>query len=213
MNINIKADLKPLNKQISRVHKKQIPFATSVALNKTGVKILSALGANAQKKFEGGATKQAMRAFKTPKGLRGNKPNISFSTKKNLTTTIFMPKWAEKFLIYQVKGGTRTANNKAGTGVPYKPNANLNQFGNIKGRKAGLVKGKKQFIATIKGITGVWERYGTKLRQVKLIVAFEKSVDYNNPKFPFFQIGEMVYKSQFPKIYEKEIKQAIKTAK
>ena len=212
MNINIKADIKPLSKKLTSLQKKQIPFASSVSINKTGVKILSALGANASKKFEGGATKQALRAFKTPSGLKGKRPNIHFSTKKDLTAKVFMPDWAEKFLTFQVFGGQKTSGKPQGFGVPT-ANKKLNKFGNIAGRKSGLVKGKKQFIATIKGITGVWERYGRGGRNVKLLIAFEKTVLYDNPKFPFFKIGEMVYKSQFPKIYQKELKKAIASLK
>tara|TARA_R100000231_G_scaffold17834_1_gene18369 strand:- start:4 stop:687 length:684 start_codon:yes stop_codon:yes gene_type:complete len=212
MNINIKADIKPLKKKLTSLEKRQLPFASSVSINKTGVKILSALGANAAKKFEGGATKQALRAFKTPTGLKGNRPNINFSTKKDLSAKVFMPDWAEKFLTYQVLGGQKTSKKKEGFGVPTS-NKRLNKFGNIAGKKSGLVKGKKQFIATIKGITGVWERYGRGGRNVKLIIAFEKTVRYDNPKFPFFKIGEMVYKSQFPKILKKELRNAIATQK
>lgn len=213
MNINIKADIKPLNKKLTSLQRSQIPFASSVAINKTGVKILSALGSNAEKKFEGGATKQSLRAFKIPTGLKGKKTNIQFSTKKDLTATIFMPDWAEKFLKYQVFGGIRRSNSEGGTGVPFKKNKRLNRFGNIAGRKSGLVKGENEFIATIKGITGVWRRYGKGARQIKLMVAFEKTVNYKNPKFPFFKIGEMVYKNQFPKIYKKELKKAIESMK
>jgi len=209
MEINLKSNIKELTKKLDRVQKKQIPFATSKAVNLSGVKVLSAMNSQAKTKFEGGATASTLRAFKIPKGLKGKRHNIEFSDKNDLSMTIKMPNWAEEYLQWQVFGGVKAESKKQA--VPTH-NKRLNKFGNIAGRKSGLVKGNKQFIATIKGITGVWQRYGKGGRQVKLLIAFEDDVAYK-PKYPFFKIGTFVFNSQFPKLFRKELSNAIKTAK
>ena len=209
MEISLKADIKQLTKGLNRAAKKQIPFATSKALNLSGVKVLAAMNAQVKTKFEGGATASTLRAFKVPRGLRGKRHNIEFSDKKDLSMTIKMPSWAEEYLQWQVFGGVKAESKKQA--VPTH-NKRLNKFGNIAGRKSGLVKGNKEFIATIKGITGVWKRVGKGGRQVKLLIAFEDDVAYK-PKFPFFKIGTFVFNSQFPKLFRKELANAIKTAK
>lgn len=210
MDLNVKANVKEFKKNLKRVEKKQIPFATSRALNKTGVLVLVGLGRTAQKTFEGGATKNTMRAFAPPKGLKGQRHNIRFSTKRDLTTSIFLPPWAASYLTYQIDGGIRKTTGK-GTGVPT-PNRKLDKFGNIPGRKSGLVKGKKQFVANIKGIDGVWERYGKGGRQVRLLIAFEKNPPYKT-KFSYYGTANKLAKLHFKRKMKLELAHAIRTAK
>ena len=210
MQVNIKSNVKEFKKGLTSVQKKQIPFATSRALNKTGVLVLVGLGRSAQKTFEGGATKSTERAFKPPRGLKGTRHNIRFSTKKDLTTAIYLPSWASNYLKYQIDGGVRQTQGK-GTGVPTR-NKKLNKFGNIPGRKSGLVKGKKQFIAKIKDIEGVWERYGKGGRNVRLLIAFEKNPSYRK-KFTYYETATKLASLHFKRKMKLELANALRTAK
>ena len=210
IEVNVKANIKEFKKGLTRVQRKQIPFASSVALNKTGVLVLQGLGNTASKTFEGGATTSTLRAFKPPKGLKGRRHNIKFSTKKDLSTEIFLPPWAANYLQYQIDGGVRKTIGK-GTGVPT-PNKKLNKFGNIPGRKSGLVKGKKQFIGEIKGINGVWERYGTGGRNVRLLIAFEKDPNYS-PKFSYYGTAKRMVDVHFKRKMKIELSKALRSAK
>ena len=211
MQIDVRANVKQFKKNLKNTEKKQVPFATSRALNKTGQLVLVGLSRAAQKTFKGGATGATMRALAPPKGLSGKRHNISFSTKKHLTTSIFIPPWAAKYLKYQIDGGIRQTVGK-GTGVPY-IHKKLDRFGNISGRKKGLIKGKKQFIATIKGIDGVWERYGKGGKGVRLLIAFEKNPNYKYPKFKYYSTAQKITKLHFPKKMKLELAHAIRTAK
>lgn len=200
MNISIKSDLKRLAKDLTHLQKKQIPFATSQALNDVAIDAQKALKAQAQKKFDR-PTKATINSFRYKR-----------STKRNLTAEVFIADYAVDYLKYQIEGGTRTAAGR-GTGVPV--NAKLNKYGNITGRRKGLIKNKRQFIATIKGITGVWEggrMAKGKMQPLKLIVAFEKSVTYRK-RFDYFKIINGVVKNKFNKHMHKRLTAAIASAK
>jgi hypothetical protein len=208
--INVRTNVKEVTKGLTKLQRKQIPFATSVALNKTGQLVLVGLQRTAQKTFEGGATPSTLRALKPPKGLKGKRHNIIFSTKKDLRTIIFLPDWAANYLKYQIDGGVRPTGN-SGTGVPTR-NKKVNKYGNIPGRKSGLVKSNKQFISTIKGIDGVWERYGTKGRNVRLLIAFEKNPKYRK-KFTYFETATKMAKIHFSRKLKLSLAQALRTAR
>ena len=55
MNINIKADIKPLNKRLTSVQKKQIPFATANAINQTAFQTRKQLQKDMDTIFRNGA--------------------------------------------------------------------------------------------------------------------------------------------------------------
>jgi len=197
MQISIKSDLKKLTKDLNNLQKKQIPFAASQAINDTLIDSQKALKV------------QIVRKLDRPTRSTVNSFRVKRSTKRGLVGEVFILPWAWEYLKYQVEGGTRRSSGK-GTGVPF--NTRLNKHGNIPGRKKGLVKRKNQFIATIKGITGVWQRVGKRGRAVKLITAFEKEVQYK-ARFPFRKIVQGVVKSRFNKHFNKRLKAAIATAR
>jgi len=208
--ISVRTNVKEVTKGLTKLQRQQIPFATSVALNKTGQLVLAGLQRTAQKTFDGGATPSTLRALKPPKGLKGRRHNIIFSTKRDLRTTIFLPDWAANYLKYQIDGGIRPTDG-SGTGVPTR-NRRLNKYGNIPGRRSGLVKGNKQFISTIKGIDGVWERYGPKGRNVRLLIAFEKNPKYRK-KFTYFETATKMAKIHFSRKLKISLDKAIRSAR
>ena len=89
-----------------------VAFATIDRNNPEGVK------QKAKDTFEGGATPFTVGGFRFKK-----------STKKNLTAFVFVESAREKYMKFQIKGGTRQPNNKRII-VPTK-NIKLNKFGNI----------------------------------------------------------------------------------
>ena len=114
----------------------------------------------------------------------------------------------EKYLKFQIEGGTRSTGKNIP--IPYKPNARLNKFGNIIGKRSGLVKKTNQYIGEVNGINGVWEKQ--KSGKNKLIIAFERSVNYRK-RFPFYTIAEMFTKNVFDKNFTKAFLRAVKSAK
>lgn len=135
---------------------------------------------------------------------------LKFSHKRNLTGFIIIKPKQWEYLKYAVMGGTRKTAGK-GTGVPV--NARLNKHGNIPGRRKGLVKGKKQFVAEISGIHGVWQRVGGKRsRRLKLMVSFEKDPKYEK-RFPYRKIVKGVVDNRFSKHFSKRYREAQRSSR
>ena len=204
---NVKGDLKPLIKHMSKVQKRQIPFASANAINSTLFDIMKAEKYFLPKKLDR-PTKYTMNAFK-----------INKAKKTMLVGDIHVMPERYKYLKYAIEGGTRTGN----IGVPTK-HAKLNKHGNIPKKWLGLIKNKNQFIATLNNISGVWERghYNKKgsftskgksaSTALKLVVAFEKSVSYKK-RFPFFKIAEKVARKNFQRNFKKSLARAMATAR
>ena len=94
MNINIKADIKPLNKKLTSAQKKQIPFATANAINQTAFQTRKQLQKDMGNTFRGGA------APFTKRGVLVQK-----ATKKNLEGAVFINKEQSKYLKKAMNGG------------------------------------------------------------------------------------------------------------
>lgn len=189
---NVKGDMKPITKHLKKVQKKQIPFASAQAINETLKQVVKAEQAQMHKKLDK-PTPFTVKAFK-----------IRYAKKHALYGEVVIKPAQWKYLKYQIDGGTRTGK----IGVPTKQ-AKLNKYGNIPGRRKGLVKGKKQYMTS----TGVWERSGGKSNpKSTLVVSFKSSVTYNK-RFPFYKIADGVARSQFQKNFQRSIKRAIATAR
>lgn len=190
---NVKGDLKPITKSLSRVQKKQIPFAASKAINDTLKQVVKAEQAQMHKKLDR-PTPFTVKAFK-----------IKYAKKHTLYGEVSIKPIQYEYLKYQIEGGTKVKKN---IGVPT-TNARLNRYGNIPSRRRGLVKGKKQFMTD----TGVWQRYGGKKNQrAKLVVAFVDQVTYKK-RFPFYKIADGVAKARFQRNMIKALEYATRTAR
>ncbi|MBL4709744.1 MAG: hypothetical protein JKY48_15025 [Flavobacteriales bacterium] len=196
----ISHDIKRVQKQLTKIQQKQIPFATAKALTNTAQDAQRAV------------TKQLPKKLDRPTRFTLNAIGFSKATKTTLASKVFIKQIQYDYLRWQIDGGVKTSKGK-GTGVPTDLKK-LNKFGNIAGRKKGLVKGKNQFIATIHGISGVWQRFGVKKkrRHLKLIIAFERKVIYK-PRLPFQRIVSKIVQNRFPKQFNKAIAFALATAK
>lgn len=205
MRISVKDNIKDVTKWTTNVQKKQVPFATAMAINKT----LGIGKGNRMKGLDREMQKQMIQKLDRPMA-RTTKAFYRIGARKtNLTGTLGFTEWANKFMQYLVHGGVRSGESSK-VGVPYIPNARLNKFGNIAGRKSGLIKKQNQFIGNIKSIDGVWERQ--KDRSVKLMIAFKNSVTYQ-AMFPFYKIAEKYSKARFDKNFAEEFTKALRNAK
>jgi len=203
MQISVKDNIKEITKWTTSVQKKQIPFATAMAINatlgigkgNTGNKLDKVLGQQMEQKLNNPtpATKKAFYRLR--------------ATKTKLRGVLGFRDWAAKYMQYQIEGGTRSSGKKFA--IPTS-NAKLNKYGNIPNKRAGVVKKKNQKIMTVKGMTGVYETH--KDRTLKLIIAFKNSATYR-AKFPFYKIAEGYSNSNFTKNFMKEMNKALKTAK
>lgn len=210
MQISITHDLHKVTKHLNALQQKHVPYAASQAINDTAKDAQHAVQAQAEQKLDR-PTKQTINAFR-----------VKYANKRNLVGEVFIPPWAYEYLKYQIEGGKRPVRGK-GTGVPT-PNARLNQYGNIPNRKRGLIKNKNQFIATIRGILGVWERGhyskrgkftskgNSRSTAIRLIVAIERDVQYK-PRLPFPRIVQGVVQNKFARHFSKRMQAALATAR
>lgn len=197
MRVNIKSNIKEVTKGLSKTQKKQIPFATSVAINNTLFGLRKEMSKQTEKKLDN-PTPFTKRGFLVEK-----------SKKTNLTGTLFIKDDVAKYLKFQIDGGVRTSNKLIP--VPIVKNAKLNKYGNIIGKRTGLIKKKTQFFGEVRGTTGVWERTN-KGEKVKLIIGLHNDVSYR-AKFPFYVISDKYATNTFDKNFKKAIDKALRTAK
>jgi hypothetical protein len=197
MRVSVKSNVKEITKWTTNAQKKQIPFATQNAINTTLFQLRKEMGKQLDKKLD----------RPTPFTKRGFFVN---KAKKSLLVGILIMKdVVANYMQYQVDGGIR-ADSKF-IPIPFVPNARLNKFGNIIGKRTGLIKKQTQFMGTVKGTTGVWERTN-KNQKVKLIIGFEKSATYK-PRFPFYIIAQKFSANVFDKNFTKSFNRALKSAK
>ena len=221
IRLSVVSNIREVEKYLNDVQLRQMPYATANALNSTAFQTQRVLKFMMKKKLD----------RPMPFSVKGILVDKADKRQGSLIkSSVFIggsegSRFGEdrvKYLGWQVEGGVRMAGG-AGTGVPTR-NAELNKYGNIKGRRSGLVKKKNQFIGTIRGITGVWERGHRSKRgdwseakksrasNVRLLIAFERQVNYK-PKFPFYKIATRVIRNNFHKHMESSLRQALASAR
>ena len=197
MNLNISADLKPLLKNLNKSDIK-VKFAIKDGIDST-LDLVNKAEIHQLKKDIDRPTPFTQNAFVVKK-TRFN--DVSFEGRV-ITKPI-----QEKYLMTQVYGGVVQAK-RSYIGVPTKK-ADLNAYGNLKGRRSGLVKRRTDFIANVNNIRGVYRRVGKGENQkLDLIVGFERSVNYSK-RFKFFEAGNRVVRNHLKKRLQIQINKKFK---
>jgi hypothetical protein len=213
MRISVVAETKKLTKHLNRIQKKQIPFATSKALNDVAFDARLFIQKSLPRKLD-----------RPTKGIISS-VQVEKSKKKNLVAIVGFAglgfratKWSEspaKIMRRHIQGGTRSAKNNP-IPVPIIKNIKLNKFGNLPRTKIKTLLGKpdKYFSGKPKGRdAGVYERIKTKnKRGLKMLVNFEKSTQYESGRFPLRKIVEAAIRSKYRKRFDAALNKALKTA-
>ena len=213
MRISVVADTKKLTKHLNRIQRKQIPFATSKALNAVAFDARSFIQKSLPRKLD-----------RPTKGIISS-VQVEKSKKKNLVAIVGFAglgfkstKWKEspaKIMRRQIEGGTRSAKSKA-IPVPIVRNIKLNKFGNLPRTKIKtlLAKPDKYFSGKPKGRdAGVYERIKTKnKRGLKMLVNYEKTTQYQGGRFPLRKIVEAAVRNKYRKRFDTALRNALKTA-
>jgi hypothetical protein len=201
--VNIKVDLKKATRFLTQLQRKQIPFAASLAMNRT---------AQAIQKVEKSKIKTDL-DNPTPQTVKSIR--VKRSTKRDLTAAVFILPAISKFLKFQIEGGTRSPRGRT-EAVPV--GIRLNKFGNIIGRRQGKLKKTlarvDTFSATINGVAGIWQRGRGRRRnkEVKLLVAYENRVTYK-PRFPFFRYAQRTLNRIWRAQFNQAMRQAMRGAR
>ena len=209
LNLNVSANIKEVTRQLSRTQKRQIPFATSRALNDTAFNIARKdLPKFADRIFTGGAVPFTKRGFKFIK-----------SNKKTLTAFVFIDKLQGAYMKFQVDGGVRLPKRKA-IMIPTNK-LRVNKYGNItRGTRTNIINNKSKYFKGVpKGrfgevYEGIWERSGDN-KQIRMVAKYKENARYNK-KFPFPTIVEKLVNNRtkgFKARFEQRLKEALASAR
>ena len=233
--LSVQSDTKQLTAYLKGVQKKQIPFATMIALNDVAFDARSLVQKSLPRRFD-----------RPTKGLISSVQVIK-SKKKNLTATVGFAglgfrtsKWMEspaQIMSRHIKGGTRFPKKGGSLRIPSDVKGGgikLNKFGNLSGKKAKIAKmiGKSdQFFEGVpKGLSnkdrGIWERtpknskrakgsQATKWQATGKIVqriAYEPFTKYK-ARYPFEKIVVLAVNKNYKKRFVRALQKALKTAR
>lgn len=203
--IDVKGDLKQLERAFAGVARKQILFAASQAINGVAKKVVEAERENMKKVLDNPA----------PFTLGG--VGVRLSTKANLTAMVYVKDKTASYLEPYEIGGVNKLNSKA----LLKPvEQKVNQYGNLPGKALARLKGKKQvFVGKVKTKNGVvdgfWQRTKKtrgKAAGLKLLVKFadahpvKQHLDYRG-------LAKRTISREFRAEFAKAMAKALATAK
>ena len=216
MRLDIRDNIKEVTKWTTDAQKKQIPFATMLALNDTAFALHKAYKAQTKQKFDNPTN------F-TQKGFRVQK-----AKKTELTAVVYVDKKREDYMELQSSGGVRSPKRTSIVVPNDKNTGHIAQYpsGNItKGALNQIRKNRKKYFFGVpkggQGTDGIWERYGResagtsagmRIRQVAKLTKFAKY----KALYPFETIGRGVAfsrKNGFDTNFAKRLRYALKTAK
>ena len=216
MQISVVANTKQLTKHLNRIQKKQIPFATSKALNDVAFDARSYVQKSLPRRLD-----------RPTKGIISS-VQVQKSKKKNLTAIVGFAglgfkstKWSEspaEIMRRHIKGGTRTPQGKA-IPVPIARNLKLNKFGNMPRTKIKtlLAKPDKYFSGQPKGRdAGIYERIKRTKRKpgkLKMLVNWESTTQYQSGRFPLQKIVELAVKKKYRMRFDAALNNALRSAR
>tara|TARA_R110000803_G_C11873675_1_gene308776 strand:- start:89 stop:766 length:678 start_codon:yes stop_codon:yes gene_type:complete len=224
MKISVKTNIKDVTRGMSRIQRKQIPFAASQTLNQLAFDLT-------KRKAKGVLGEATATTFDKKRG-KGSTPftqrNFFFekSTKKNLTAFVFWDIRNADYMRFQVKGGVRSPRSKAIVVPTKNSKKHLNAFGNFKkGAVTEMLRDKSKYFSGsplgAKGgkSEGIWERYGRSTKRggqkVRKVASYTQSARYS-PRFPFVAIVQRSVSdksSGFNSKFRENLRRALATAK
>ena len=220
MNISLRSDLVKLTKNLSKIQKKQIPFATKNALNAVAFSARSVVMNQLKIKLDRPTT-QFVKSVRVAKATKQN-----LISKVGFAGDIGKSNWAETpahIMSYHIYGGTRLPIKKT-IAVPTK-HQKKNKYGNLGRSKIKQYLGDKDrfFSGVPKGIkgeknAGIWQRMPRNSKRkkksgnIRMLVAWEPQGEYEK-RFPMKLIVEKDVSKMFPKIFDKQLKNALTTAR
>ncbi len=218
LTIDISGDIKPLQKAFTEFQKKQVPFATALALTRLAQGVVAVEGTEIDKTFD------------SPTAFTRSSITLKSATKADLTAIVYPREIASHYLEPYVNGGNRDYGNKKGFLVP--KGARVNRFGNLTQNALKNLESKPNvFIGAVrlKGgveIRGVWQRPGPAgvgrgkrrgkgalpRKPLKLLIRFEDTTPVPR-RLPFYESANTYLKANVQREFLKAFAEAMKTAK
>ena len=239
MFLEVKAETKKLTKYLKNAQRKQIPYATMLALNDVAFDARSYTQKSLPRRFD----RPTGNPVSGKGGIIGS-VQVDKAKKTTLTATVGFAglgfkssKWQEKpaeIMKRHIKGGTRKAK-KGYLRIPSDTKGGgikLNKYGNIGGKKAKITKmigNNDQFFEGIpKGDysakdRGIWERTPANNKRKsnkkhkasgKIVqrIAYEPFTQYK-ATYPFEKIVRLAVNKNYKKRFDRALKKALRSAK
>lgn len=205
--LSIKADFDAAERMLSDLGRKQLPFATALALNDTAGDVKLAEEAEIE------------RTFDRPTPFTKRALYLRRASKNRLVARVGVRRIQAEYLRLQVTGGTRRP---AGQALIVPVGARLNKYGNLpKGALSRLKARKGVFVAsrrkakTAGKAPGIYQRTRARRGQpggLKMLVAFEPRATYR-ARFRFGPLAMTEGRRVFEGHFVARLKQAIRTAR
>ena len=208
MHMSVKAETKQLTKYLL-LKRKQIPFATSVALNQTAFDVRTSLQ-RLLPRFIDKPTKATVKSVQVQKSTKRNLVATVGFVGKGFRTTKWNTSPAD-IMDKHITGGTRMPTKRA-IAVPV--SLKKNQYGNIPRNKITklLADKTKYFSGVPKGRSnsGIYER---QKKGLKMLVAWEPRANYQGGRLPFSRIVTKAVNKRYKKRFDTALKNALRTAR
>jgi hypothetical protein len=204
VQLNVKADIKRITRDLDAKQRKQIPFAAKNAINKTLFDVQRELKRQSPKKID----------RPTPFTLRGFRVEKAKSKRDLHGRVIFNREYADIL----VNGGTQRPTGGRRTLATPTKFKKKNRYGNLSKTIINRIKAddSRFFFGVPKGrsgnsYNGVWERTNSNKR-IRQVARFEQS--RHRPKtFPFYKIAEGKAKGVFTRHFVEQLSRALRTAR
>ena len=201
MRLNIKSNVREVERGLNDVARRQMPFAVSVAIND----VLRNIKRNSEKRLK--------RNLDRPTPFTLKSFGIRFANKRSLTGRVFVKPVQSRYLKWAEDGGSRSPRGRAIV-VPVKQR--LNKYGNMpKGALRRAMAKPTVFAGTPKGrpgAAGIYQRLGKANAKLKLLASFENVARYK-PRLGFKVGARRTAEARLPGAMYRALKQAVANAR
>jgi len=204
--LEISADFDRLERALTDVALRQLPFATAMALNDTAKDVQEA------------EEQELVEELDKPTPFTRRGVYVQRASKRRLSARVGIKRIQAGYLNLQVTGGTRKPKGRALV-VPVK--ARLNKYGNMPKGSVGRTAARKNTFVAGRGRSGtkhlragIYQRPAKSARSQspKLLIAFEPRAKYKS-RIKFRPVAADVARVRFPNHLPRRLKQALATAK
>tara|TARA_R100000654_G_scaffold61962_1_gene88915 strand:+ start:317 stop:916 length:600 start_codon:yes stop_codon:yes gene_type:complete len=194
MKIIVKDNINKAIKKINNFEKRHLPQTTAKAINITLFGLRKEM------------MKQLPRKLDRPTKTTLNGLFVFAAKRNHLAGLLFVKDHIAKYLRFVVEGGIRQTENKTTAAPSRNAPERVNAYGNIKGRRSGLIKNKDMFFGKIKYNPAVFQRLPD--NKVKVIFNLIPAPKYMKNMFPFYKIGFGYIRSKFQKNFKRAFNEA-----
>lgn len=200
--ISVRSNVKQMSKRLKGIQRKQIPFATSLAINDTAFAVRKRI-----------VERTYPRSFQVRnRRFPGQVFRVKKATKRRLIGSVY-DRLGRASLALHAKGGTKRPRG----GSLAVPSENIKRTASGKVGKArrprNVIQSGKAFKGKIrKDRPAIFQRTGSKGRKLKLLYTLEPSARLR-ARFPFYRDAANTARRSFPNNYRRAMRRALKTAR